>query len=126
MTTKPDQLDPFRLSGHLQAEEPDTVAEAYTSLDEMRRHFAGEPTLPDGWHRVPATVLMESATGHVVVLASPDSVYPDLVDTDDNHPHDCDAMGCSSVSHVMLHASMPEWMTEAANAIRAKEPTHAE
>ena len=31
----------------------------------------------------------------------------------DEAQHNCDAMGCGSLSHVLVHAAVPEWMRDA-------------
>lgn len=65
---------------------------------------------PKGWRTVDCAVHV-SPSGKVVIEGRPDEVWPDLVDVEDNHPHNCDAMGCGR-SHVIVRARLPNAVDE--------------
>lgn len=95
--------DRFRISGHLQpfeipgaaAPEPPTEPPAKPPIEPQGLR------VPEGFRRLERVeVWIDSSTGQLAVLAEPDDVWPERVDDDSDHPHNCDAMGCGW-SHVV-------------------------
>ncbi len=72
--------------------------------DNVPYNWAFDSGIPKGY-RLLESVRVYEFEGTIVVTADPDEVYPGVDDEVDEHPHNCDAMGCGQ-EHVMLRARL--------------------